>query len=202
VRPADFIRGAANLVAAVCVLPVVLLWKIYSKWTGKDALFVTFSQLLSLFPGTIGIYLRRAFYSSALETCGGDISIGFGTIFSHAAVRLGRGVYIGGGGTIGKVDIGDGTVIGSNVDIPSGRRQHLRGAEQQVEDPHEGAFVTISIGTKCWIGNSVVILAPIGDGCTIGAGSVVVKPVRDGQTVVGNPAREVLRNSSAPDASV
>jgi virginiamycin A acetyltransferase len=201
-KPARLLKGAANFIARICVLPTVLLLKIDSAWRKGDGLFGTFSQLLSLLPGTTGMYLRRAFYRATLEDCGGDVAIGFGTIFSHAAVRLGRGVYIGGGGTLGMVDIGDGTVIGSNVDIPSGRRQHLRGPDLQVEDPHEGAFVTISIGRKCWIGNSAVILAPIGNNCTVGAGSVVVKPVPDGQTVVGNPAREVLRNPSTPTAGV
>ena len=185
------VKQFISFLAVIFVTPLLFTWKMYRACTGKETLFVTYSQLLSLIPGKVGIYLRRAFYSMALPECADDIYVGFGTFFSHSTVKIGKGVYIGGGCTIGMVDIGQGTMIGSNVDILSGRRQHLRNLENRLSDSKEGIFEQIAIGENSWIGNSAVVMAPLGENCTVGAGSVVVKRVSDGQRVAGNPARVI-----------
>lgn len=184
------------------VAPLWVSWKIYRRRTGREALFVTHSQILSLVPGRLGVYLRRAYYSQALDVCAGDVYVGFGTIFSHAEMKIGEGVYIGGRCTIGMVDIGKKTMIGSNVDILSGRRQHTRDVMNRLSDSREGRFDQIPIGENSWIGNSAVIMAPIGRNCTVGAGSVVVKEVGEGQTVVGNPAKPIAHSGISAGAPV
>ncbi len=183
------VKRFISFLSVILVAPLSLSWRMYHAWTGREALFVTYSQLLSLVPGKIGAYMRRGYYSMALHECADDVYVGFGTVFSHRTVKIGKGVYIGDGCTIGMVDIGRGAMIGSNVDILSGRRQHVRDERNRLSDSEEGIFDQIAIGEHSWIGNSAVIMAPIGKHSTVGAGSVVVKSVGDGETVVGNPAR-------------
>ncbi|MGQ0665543.1 MAG: acyltransferase [Nitrospiraceae bacterium] len=187
-------KSIVALGAKAVVFPLVLLWKIYFVCTGREALFTTFSQMLSLVPGKTGVYLRKGFYCLVFEKCFDDVHIGFETIFSHADVQIEKGVYIGSRCTIGMAEIGEGVLIGSNVDILSGRHQHARDHKGHLADPGKRAFQRIIIGAHSWIGNSAVVMANIGRTCTVGAGSVVVTDVDDGQTVAGNPARTIYQD--------
>ena len=90
-----------------------------------------------------------------------------------------------------RVTIGARTQFGPNVQIYAAthpldtdlRRDGLEAAK------------SISIGSDCWIGGSVVICpgVTIGDRVVVGAGAVVTKDVPDDVVVAGNPAR-IIRN--------
>ena len=56
----------------------------------------------------------------------------------------------------------------------------------------------ISIGDDCWIGGGVIISSDItiGDRCIVGAGAVVTKDIPSDTTVVGNPAKPVVKNDA------
>ncbi len=187
------LKSLANGVGTIAAWPLVVAWRAYQRLTGKETLFVTLSQLLSLAPGKAGAYLRRGFYRGALEGCGDDVLVGFLSVFVHPQVTIGRGVIISSGCTIGMVDIGDGVLIGNKVEVLSGRRQHGRNPDGSLSDAERPAFERMRIGEETWIGNCAVVMAHVGAGATVGAGSVVVKPVASGSTVVGNPAREIRK---------
>lgn len=53
----------------------------------------------------------------------------------------------------------------------------------------------VGVGSGSWIGLGALIKqgVAIGNGVTVGAGAVVLGPVADGKTVVGIPARELIR---------
>ena len=93
------------------------------------------------------------------------------------------------------VTVGEGTMIGSNVDILSSRHQHRREGTRLL-GAESGRFTAVRIGRHTWIGNSAIIMANVGHDCTVGAGTVVVNDVGPGLTVVGNPARVVNRISA------
>ena len=61
--------------------------------------------------------------------------------------------------------------------------------------PHATVAGGVEIGECTWIGAGAVVkqYIKIGANCMIGAGAVVVKDVPDNTTVVGVPARELLR---------
>jgi acetyltransferase-like isoleucine patch superfamily enzyme len=182
------IRNVLVAIAVLLTLPAWLSVRIAGYFRTSDGLFATCSQMISIFPGTLGIYLRRGFYYMTLEHSAVDVSIGCGTWFSHPQVRIGKSVYVGDRCSLGMCDIGDDVLVGSNVDILSGRHQH------RLEDPNiprnaqGGSFLKLRIGHNVWIGNSAVIMADIGDDTIIGAGSVVVKPIPPQSVAVGNPA--------------
>lgn len=55
---------------------------------------------------------------------------------------------------------------------------------------------SVEIGDNCYLGIGCMIRnkVKIGNNVTIGMGAVVVKDVPDGITVVGNPAKEIIKN--------
>lgn len=156
------------------------------------AFFVSMSQLLSLIPGKIGIYLRASFYCLSCPNTSDDISIGFLTILSQRDTTIREGVYIGPQSNIGKCEVGAETLIGSGVHILSGSRQHSFNELDVSIRNQRGTYQKVIIGRDCWIGNNSVIMANISDHSVIAAGSVVVKDVVEiGAIMAGNPARKV-----------
>jgi acetyltransferase-like isoleucine patch superfamily enzyme len=177
-------------------LPIFGTFLLIRAITGSDDSFASFSQLLSLIPGKIGVYIRAGFYHLACPNTSDEISIGFLTILSHRNTSIGRGVYIGPQSNIGMCSIGENTLIGSGVHILSGSRQHeFKDIEKPIQD-QGGVFEKIRIGADCWIGNQSVVMSPIDNKSIIAGGSVVVSPVNSGDIVAGNPAK-FIRNRLA-----
>lgn len=187
----QLLKGVLNLLCSVLVSPLAALEKLYSLFSASESLFQTYSQVLSLVPGLAGVYLRRAFYRLTLKSCSLDCYISFGTLFTHKDTEIGKGVYVGDYCEVGKVKIGENVLIGSNVDIISGKYTHQFGNRNLPIYSQERIFQKIMIGPNSWIGNSAVVLANIGEHCVIGAGSVVVKDIPSHGLAVGNPARVI-----------
>ena len=174
-------------------MPFFLSYKIKSLIIGEDRAFALLSQEFSIIPGLLGEYGRKEIYRLTLNECTSDCSISFGTIFSHSDCEIKEGVYIGANCMIGKADIGKNVLIGSNVDILSGKHQH---SIELVDIPikyQKGKFKKIGIGEDTWIGNHSVIMNEIGKGCIIGAGSVVNDSIEDYSIVAGNPAKVIKK---------
>ncbi|WP_322964047.1 sugar O-acetyltransferase [Sphingomonas fuzhouensis] len=89
------------------------------------------------------------------------------------------------------VEIGAGTQIGPGVQILTA--DHPRDPALRAQGLEYGR--PIRIGANVWIGGGALILpgVTIGDDAIIGAGSVVTRDVARGATVIGNPARPVVR---------
>jgi len=105
-----------------------------------------------------------------------------------ASIRLGTGVYVNAGCTIGGGgEIGDFVLVNRAASIG----HHARLEEFVSIGP--GAVLTggLRIGRGAVIGAGAVILPglEIGAGATIGAGAVVTKSVPAGALALGNPAR-------------
>lgn len=198
------LRDALVFVAVVLTVPLWLPARVSRLLGSSDDLFATCSQIVGVFPGLAGVLLRRGFYWMCLEFFGRNCSIGCGTWFSHPQTSIGWGVYIGGRCMIGTCDIANDVLIGSNVDILSGRHQHRADDPALPRRLQGGTFSKVRIGRNAWIGNSAVVMADVGDDCVIGAGSVVVKPIPAGSVAVGNPAvvkksREQPTQYASPD---
>jgi virginiamycin A acetyltransferase len=145
---------------------------------------------MALIPGLPGNYFRGAYYAFTLDRVGRDCHIAFGSFFSHSSASLADRVGIGAYCVLGQVDIGEGTLFASHVQVLSGRKQHRRDEAGHLTD--EGrVFRRISIGAHCWIGSGSIIMADIGDKATVGSGAVVTQDVSEGATVSGNPARSL-----------
>lgn len=182
-------KKTLNLIAILLTFPFWSLVRVTGKSTGNEGLFLAWGQVLGLIPGRVGVFLRRAFYRMTISSCADDVSIGFHSWLAHRNSILGKGLYVGANCILGTVEIGENVLIGSNVDVLSGRYQHHM--DIGVDGPRteqKGEFVTTHIGRNCWIGNRSVIMANIGDNAIVGAGSVVVHDVPSNVVVAGNPA--------------
>jgi len=191
------LRKAAKTLAAVLstilVSPLILSERLCRAVLQRDVLFTAQAQLLSLFPGSFGSWLRVAYYHFTLAACPFDVVISFGSIFTHSEASLGRRVYVGTRCILGIVSIGDRTMLADSIFVLSGKNQHGTDPGKSYQD-QEGVFTRVAIGRNCWIGTNTVIMADIGDDSIIGAGSVVTKAISANSRAVGNPAR-VLSSS-------
>lgn len=109
-------------------------------------------------------------------------------------ISLGSNVYLNAGCTIldtAPVTIGDGTMLGPNVQIYCAQHHKdrvLRAEGLEIARP-------VTLGQDVWIGGGAILMpgVTIGDGAIVGAGAVVTRDVAPGDTVTGNPARPLRR---------
>ncbi len=178
--------------ATVAVMPLYVQTKALALFLTTDQPFQMASHTLSLCPGIVGNYFRKAFYRLVLPRCGADVCIEFGTILHQPTIEIGRRVYIGCHCSIGDCVIDDDVLMGSNVDILSGKHQHsFRDREAAIRE-QGGRFERIVIGEDSWIGNSSVIMANVGRKSVVAAASVVVRDIEPYSIVAGHPA-ELIR---------
>ncbi len=96
-----------------------------------------------------------------------DFGIGFGTWFSKRSVLIARRVSFGAHCLIGSCTIGEATLIGSNIDILSGRHHHPIDEHVGRRSQMKNKTSQVQIGSNVWVCNRVVVMADIGDNCVI-----------------------------------
>jgi acetyltransferase-like isoleucine patch superfamily enzyme len=126
-----------------------------------------------------------------LTKCDSTVFVGFGALITKSDTRLGRHVYIGPYCQLGWVAIGDDTLLGPSVQIPSGPKAHSferldTPIRNQAGDPRQ-----VVIGKDCWIGAGSIVMADVGDQSVIGAGSVVTKSIEPRTLAAGVPCKIV-----------
>ena len=187
------IKFLLNLFALLIVFFPWLSWKIEAILWGSSRVYLFWAQTWALVPGIVGNFLRRAYYWLVFPRVSWQCEIGFGSFFSHPWAIIEKNVYIGPYCILGKVILGEGSLISSRVSIPSGKRQHLRSPEGHLLPAQEEFFQVVTIGKYVWIGEGAIVMADVGNFSTIAAGSVVVQKVPAKCLVAGNPARIIKR---------
>jgi acetyltransferase-like isoleucine patch superfamily enzyme len=103
---------------------------------------------------------------------GGEITIGKGVFFNNDCSL----------NSMGKISIGDNTIIGENVRIYDHNHNFNKGG--LVKD--QGFSVgTVKIGKNVWICSNAIILkgAVVGDNCVIGAGCIISERIPENSIV-------------------
>ena len=83
------LKRIARALATVGASPMILQFWLMGWVVGRDRALQNSSQALSLIPGLIGQYVRRAFLSHAIEHCDPSSTVEFGTLFSKARSEVG-----------------------------------------------------------------------------------------------------------------
>lgn len=185
----QILKKLVQFIALLLILPLYLLLLLSELFVKTDQSFQGCSQLLSLFPGVPGNYLRQQFYRLTLAECYDDCCIEFGTRLNQRGIEIGRRVYIGTNCCIGLCRIEEDVMLGSNVDIISGKKQHNFDNLEIPMREQGGELEKIVIGEDSWLGNSSVVMANVGRKSIIAAGSVVVKDLSPYSIAGGNPAK-------------
>jgi virginiamycin A acetyltransferase len=195
------LKAVASGLALAAVLPCFLGFRLGSLLLGPAKAFPGWSQLFSLPPGLVGVYLRRAFYSLVFPRCGADCCLSFGTVFSHPTAEVGRGVYVGVSCCLGDVTLEEDVLLGSHVSVTNGSAQHGTGRLDIPVREQPGVWPRVTIGRDTWVGDRAVVMADVGKHCVIGAGSVVTRTIPDYAIAVGVPAKVVRYRDGADTVS-
>jgi acetyltransferase-like isoleucine patch superfamily enzyme len=177
--------------ARIGVAPVAFPVRWLAPLDHRHLFFQLGSQAMSLLPGIVGIYLRREYYKIVLGLGSRGFVIEFGTILNQRGIEIGNHVYMGPFCNVGLSTIEDDVLLGSNVDIVSGKRTHHFDRLDVPIREQGGVLKKIRIGKGAWIGNKSVVLESVGDGCVVGAGSVVTSECEPWVVFAGNPARPI-----------
>lgn len=183
------IKNLINLLFVLLNAPFLALYFLLLPISRQDELFASFSQFYALWPGKVGIYLRRNFYRFTMAYLGPNVTIGFGTIFSHRGIEIGENVYIGPQCNIGLCRIGSECLIGSGVHILSGTKQHNYDDPVKPLREQGGTYTKVRMGENCWLGNCAVIMGDIAERSVVGAGAIVVGCSLPGAVMLGRKAR-------------
>jgi virginiamycin A acetyltransferase len=184
-------KSCLRLLALVAVSPLLLSYWFWSLALGRDRALEGSSQTLSLVPGLVGVYMRRAFLMRVLAGCHKTATVEFGTLFSQTGARLDENVYVGPRCHLGLVHIERDALIGPCVHIPSGARTHGTGDPTRVIREQERSRTVVRIGAGAWIGSAAVVMADVGANTVVGAGAVVTKPLPADVVAAGVPARVI-----------
>lgn len=184
---------AVRFLATVAIFPLLVAYWILSTIVGADVAVEEASQVLAMIPGRIGVCLRASFFSKVLAHCDPTVFIGFGALLTKVDTRLGKHVYIGPYCQLGWVSIGEDTLLGPSVQIPSGPKAHTFDRLDIPIRNHPRESRQVVIGRDCWIGAGSIVMADVGDQSILGAGSVVIKPIGDSVLAAGVPCKW-LRN--------
>jgi acetyltransferase-like isoleucine patch superfamily enzyme len=183
------LKRLARAVAFILVLPALASYAVRARVIGPDRALEGSTQALSLIPGILGQYLRRAFLSRTIRFCHPTAAISFGTIFAQTDAHIDADVYVGPGCVLGRVHLERNVLVGSCVQITSGRYTHGSTDPSVPMREQEGARTLVRIGEGAWIGSAAVVMADVGSHSIVGAGSVVTRPLPDLIVAAGVPAR-------------
>jgi acetyltransferase-like isoleucine patch superfamily enzyme len=179
-------------------LPAFLSYQVRRLVLGSDRAVHGSTQALSLLPGVIGQYLRRAFLWLVLDRCARSSTVEFGTVFSQANARLDENVYVGPHCHLGLVHLERDVLLAAAVQIPSGPDTHGTGDLERPIREQPGQLRMVRIGAGTWVGTAAVVMADVGANSIVAAGAVVVEPVPANVVAAGVPARVIKRRDAAP----
>ncbi len=102
-------------------------------------------------------------------------------------------------GVVSDTVIGDDVIINQNTTIA----HHVKIGARTAIHPQVIIAGSAEIGKDCWIAPGAVVRngITIGDRVTVGMGAVVTKDVQSGETVIGVPARPIIRREQINDQS-
>src|SRR3990172_2288976 len=118
------LKTLARVAATVAVLPALASFAVRQIFLGPDRALEGSTQALSLIPGLLGHYFRRAFLAQTIAHCHRSATIEFGTIFSQTMARLDANVYVGPRCHLGRVHLEKDVLLAAGVHVPSGGATH------------------------------------------------------------------------------
>lgn len=188
----DIFLNAGRLVTAYCDSEEKASNPFHLNYLGKEA--ESLDQLKSFdFFACVGHNgIREKIHTQLAQFLGNPINAIHPTAVISASSRMGDGVMIAANVTVNPlVEIGRGVILNTSSSID---HECIIGDFTHVA-PGAVLCGNVTIGRSAFIGAGSVVRQGIhiGNNVVIGAGSVVVKDVPDNTTVIGNPAKVLIK---------
>jgi len=187
----DVLKITAAILCKMLIAPIAYPVRWLARVDRRHLVFQWGSQMMSRIPGLPGVYLRREYYKVTLGLRSRGFVIEFGALLNQRGIEMGDNVYVGPFCNIGLCVIEDDVLLGSGVDLVSGRHVHEFDRTDVPIRLQGGELRKIRIGRDSWIGNKSVVMADVAEGSVIGAGSVVTRSSEPYSVLAGNPAKLV-----------
>ncbi len=188
----DILLSAGRLVTAYCDQEEKSFNPYHLTYLGKESEAIPELKNYDFFACVGHNGIREKIHSNLSQFLGNPINAIHPSAVISPSVRMGDGVMIAANATLNPlVEIGRGVICNTSTSIDHecviGDFTHIA--------PGAVLCGNVQVGRNTFIGANSVIRQgiKIGNNVTIGAGTVVVKDVPDGVTVVGNPAKVLVK---------
>lgn len=188
----DIFLNAGRLVTAYCDEEEKSNNPYHLNYLGKESEVISKLKKFDYFACVGHNGIREKIITQLSKHLGNPINAIHPSAVVSASVRMGDGVMIAANATLNPlVEIGRGVICNTSSSID---HECIIGDFTHIA-PNAVLCGNVQVGRNSFIGANSVIRqgVTIGNNVTIGAGTVVLKDVADGVTLVGNPARTLVK---------
>lgn len=188
----DILLSAGRLVTAYCDQEEKEFNPYHLQYLGKETDVIHKLKKYDFFACVGHNSIREKIHTNLSQYLGSPINAIHPSAVISSSVKMGDGIMIAANATLNPlVELGRGVICNTSSSID---HECIIGDFTHIA-PGAVLCGNVKVGRNTFIGaNSVVRQGIIiGDNVTIGAGTVVVKDIPDGATVVGNPAKNLVK---------
>ena len=189
----DIFLNAGRLVTAYCDQEEKTNNPYHLTYLGKESEVINKLRKFDFFACVGHNGIREKIHMQLSQVLGSPINAIHPSAVISASVKMGDGVMIAANATLNPlVTLGRGVICNTSTSID---HECLIGDFTHIA-PGAVLCGNVTIGRGSFIGANSVIRqgVNIGNNVTIGAGTVVIKDVPDNATMVGNPARKLIKS--------
>jgi len=188
----DILLNAGRLVTAYCDSEQKSSNPFHLNYLGRETEVLDRLRRFDFFACVGHNGIREKIHTQLAQFLGNPINAIHPSAVISASVRMGDGVMIAANATVNPLaEIGRGVILNTSTSID---HECIIGDFTHVA-PGAVLCGNVTVGRSSFIGANSVIRQGIhiGSNVVIGAGSVVIKDVADNTTVIGNPARKLVK---------
>lgn len=188
----DILLSAGRLVTAYCDQDEKEFNPYHLEYLGKENEVINKLKGYDFFACVGHNDIRERIHNNLSQYLGNPINAIHPSAVISSSVKMGDGIMIAANATLNPlVELGRGVICNTSTSID---HECLIGDFAHIA-PGAVLCGNVKVGRNTFIGANSVIRQGIiiGDNVTIGAGTVVVKDIPDGATVIGNPARNLVK---------
>jgi sugar O-acyltransferase (sialic acid O-acetyltransferase NeuD family) len=188
----DILLSAGRLVTAYCDSEEKALNPYHLEYLGKESDVINKLKKFDYFACVGHNGIREKIHNQLSKLLGNPINAIHPSAVISSSVKMGDGIMIAANATLNPlVELGKGVICNTSTSID---HECIIGDFCHVA-PGAVLCGNVIVGHHTFIGANAVIRQgiKIGNNVTIGAGTVVIKDIPDGATVIGNPARSLVK---------